>query len=151
MPNIAWFKELNKEKVNLVGGKGASLGEMSNIGLPIPPGFVVTTKAYRKFIGQIAPKIYPDLKKLDVENNDQLQALAKSIQELIIKTEMPQDLQEEITEAYEALDTKDMLTQSEPFVAVRSSANAEDGPEASFAGQNATYLNMKGKQKVLAA
>ena len=151
MPNIAWFKELNKEKVNLVGGKGASLGEMSNIGLPIPPGFVVTTEAYRKFIGQIAPKIYPDLKKLDVENNDQLQALAKSIQELIIKTEMPQDLQDEITEAYEALDTKDMLTQSEPFVAVRSSANAEDGPEASFAGQNATYLNMKGKQKVLAA
>ncbi len=151
MPNIAWFKELNKEKISLAGGKGASLGEMSNIGLPIPPGFVVTTEAYRKFIAQIAAKIYPELKQLDVENNEKLQALAKQIQDLIIKTEMSKEIQEEIVEAYQALDTKDMLLQSEPFVAVRSSANAEDSAEASFAGQNATYLNIKGKQKVLAA
>ena len=146
---IAGFKALNKGDISIAGGKGASLGEMYNAGLPIPPGFVVTTDSYKEFVKDISNEIYNKLNNLDVENNQALQSTAKQIQELIIKTKIPQSMQDHIVEAYNAL--SQFSQEPASFVAVRSSATAEDSAEASFAGQNATYLNMKGVQKVTAA
>lgn len=162
--HIAWFKELSKDSLILAGGKGANLGEMYNLGLPIPPGFVITTAAYKEYLQQtgIGKQIYEKLAFIDVENTEALQQISKEIQDIIIKTPPSKELQEEIMEAYEALSidpsikgtkVEDLVKQGRdaPYVAVRSSASAEDLPTASFAGQMATYLNIKGKKKLLAA
>jgi pyruvate, water dikinase len=145
---IAGFKALNKGDISVAGGKGASLGEMYNTGLPIPPGFVVTTDSYKEFVQEIEKTIYQKLETLDVENNQALQSTAKEIQDLILKTPIPQTMQDEIVEAYNAL--SQFSQEHASFVAVRSSATAEDSAEASFAGQNATYLNIKGLKAVIA-
>jgi len=137
---IAWFKELSKDSISLVGGKGANLGEMYNAGLPIPPGFVVTASAYKEFIEKtnIKDEILNRLKNLDTQNTAKLQEIAKEIQDLIINTEMLPELKAEIIEAYEALSLgnnvhpQEMLdNKKEEFVAVRSSATAEDLPSIS--------------------
>jgi len=160
MKHIAWFKDLNKESIGTAGGKGANLGEMYNAGLPIPPGFVVTAQAYKFFIEKtkIKDKILDLLKDLDVEDTDKLQATSKKIQELIISTEMPKEIKTEVIEAYDTLSIKDEKKAAElikpeklAFVAARSSATAEDLPEASFAGQQATYLNVKGHDDMVEA
>ena len=157
---LAWFKELNKDSIPLVGGKGANLGEMYNISLPIPPGFVITSLAYKEFIeiNNIKDKIYSILKDLDVNDNTKLQKASKEIQTLILKTPMLEDLESEILESYDALDipenkkTNNIInSQDYAFVAVRSSATAEDMPTASFAGQMASYLNIQGPKRLLAA
>ncbi|MFC1698264.1 PEP/pyruvate-binding domain-containing protein, partial [Nanoarchaeota archaeon] len=156
---IAWFKDLHKEDIPLVGGKGANLGEMYNIQLPIPPGFIVTAQTYKEFVEktEIQSQILEKVKDLDIQNTAKLQETAKEIQNLIISTEMPEDIQEEVIEAYEALGVSDkktseeILKPKEEFVAARSSATAEDLPEASFAGQQATFLNVKGKDQLIKA
>lgn len=156
--NVKWFKELSKDSIAVAGGKGANLGEMTSAGLPIPPGFVVTAQAYKKFIEGtgIDSDIYMILNNLNVDDSEKLQEASKKIGEIIKSHELPKELKEEIIENYEALDHHENVSEmlereSEPFVAVRSSATAEDLPGASFAGQQATFLNVHGKTRVISA
>ncbi|MDO8510973.1 MAG: phosphoenolpyruvate synthase [Nanoarchaeota archaeon] len=158
MSYVVWFKELRKDSIATAGGKGANIGEMLTLHLPVPNGFAVTAQTYGEFLQKtrIQPKILGLLEGLDVENTDKLQAVAKQIQELIISTPMPTEMAEEIMYTYEMLGSikqkaTDLVDPKEVFVAVRSSATAEDLPEASFAGQQATFLNIKGKQNVITA
>jgi len=145
--NIAWFKDISKDKVSLVGGKGASLGEMYNSEFPIPDGFCVTATAFKDFIEKsgIDKEIFKILKECDVKDNKQLNDTSKKVQAIIIKTPMLPEIQEDIVDNYE------ILSEKGKFVAVRSSATAEDLPEASFAGQQATYLNVNGDKMLLAS
>jgi pyruvate, water dikinase len=157
MSYVVWFKDLNKDSIAVAGGKGANLGEMINVGLPVPNGFCVSAQTYKKFIEVtgLKDKIEGLLKQINVDDTEQLQRIAKQIQDLINSTEIPEDIAEEIMDNYELLgagkDAHDLVNAKEVFVAIRSSATAEDLPSASFAGQQATYLNIKGKEKVVAA
>ncbi len=154
---IKWFKNISKDDVEIVGGKGANLGEMTNAKLPIPPGFMVTAQTYKEFIEEtgIKDKILDMLKELDVNDTGKLQKTAKEVQKLIEETEMPEEIKEDIKENYSMIgvhgksDTEDVLEGKEEFVACRSSATAEDLPDASFAGQQATFLNIKGEDDVV--
>ena len=165
MPNISWFKDISKDAINLVGGKGLNLGIMYNIGLPIPPGFVATTDAFKLFLDEnrLNYKIFSLLANLDVEDSANLQNVAKEVQDLIIASEMPETIKNEITEAYDNLNIDygsfkntskaalDILKSGRdlPYVAVRSSATAEDVLEFSFAGQQETYLNIRGVNNLI--
>ncbi len=143
--HIVWFAEVGRDAVPLVGGKGANLGELTQAGIPVPPGFVVTTRAYREFIDHSGLDITLRriLNGLDVDDDDQLNRKARAVQHAIEQAEMPATLQQEITAAYAEL--------GEGPVAVRSSATAEDLAEASFAGQQATFLNVEGAIDVVEA
>ncbi|WP_304125453.1 phosphoenolpyruvate synthase [Methanosphaera cuniculi] len=149
MNYVEFFRDLGKDDIPVAGGKGANLGELTNAGIPVPPGFVITAETYRKFITKtgIADKINSMLKDLDINNTVELQQVAEEIKDLIINTEIPDELQRVIIEAYNALcidvDIEDVI------VAIRSSATAEDLPDASFAGQQETYLNITGIEDVL--
>ncbi len=158
MEHIAWFKDLNKNSIPIAGGKGANLGEMYNIGLPVPGGFVVTAQCYEEFIDRtkISFKIFEILKGLNHEDTQDLQNRAKQVQDLITSTEVPEDIKEQIVDSYELLSVDknhahEFISSNDVFVAVRSSATAEDLPDASFAGQQATYLNVKGKDQIVNA
>ena len=142
---IVWFDEVTKKDIPTVGGKGANLGELTNAGVPVPPGFIVTAAAYFDFLEQtkITDKIRQLLHSVDVNKSKQLQQVAKKVQQVILAAEMPAELAAEIGEAYKKL--------GGGLVAVRSSATAEDLPEASFAGQQSTYLNLREEKEVVAA
>lgn len=157
---IKWFSELSNKDVPIAGGKGASLSEMYNLKIPVPPGFVVTAQSYIYFLEKtgIKEKIFKVLENLNVDNTAELNACSKKVREIIDNTEFPPEMTEEIKEAYEMLDAKKdqnedamkVLEKSEePFVAVRSSATTEDLVEASFAGQQETFLNVKGPEHLL--
>lgn len=148
--NILWFKEVGKEDVGLVGGKGANLGELTNAGLPVPPGFIVTAKAYFDFIKAtgLDKIIKKELAGLNPEDSKKLNSVALKIQKEVMSKPMPRGLEKEIIKAYQELYTKGT---SNIFVAVRSSATAEDLPTASFAGQQKTFLNTAGTQAVIRA
>jgi pyruvate,water dikinase len=143
--HVVWFKDVNKGDIALVGGKGANLGEMTGAGIPVPPGFIVTAAAYFNFLEQsgLTDKIRSLLKPLDIHDSKQLQDIAAQVQELIEKATMPPEIASEIEKSY--------VTMGKGFVAVRSSATAEDLPEASFAGQQATFLNVEGEKEVVKA
>ena len=147
LPTIVQFSEVSRDDISLVGGKGANLGELTNAGLPVPPGFIVTAEAYRQFLetnGLFQP-LQQLLGDLNVEDSATLQAKAAEAQKLILSKPMPAKLNQEISKAYE------LLVREHPegqFVAVRSSATAEDLPSASFAGQQATFLNVRGADAV---
>jgi pyruvate, water dikinase len=158
MNYVAWFKDLTKDSISIAGGKGANLGIMFKLGLPVPNGFCVTAQTYKLFVEQsgIQQKILQFTKQIDIDNTAELQRIAKIIQQLIIATPMPQDIVEEIQESYELLgvntsNAHDLIESKDAFVAVRSSATAEDLPSASFAGQQATFLNVRGKDGVVNA
>ncbi|MCW3995650.1 MAG: phosphoenolpyruvate synthase [Candidatus Bathyarchaeota archaeon] len=148
---VLWFDDLRNTDVAIVGGKNASLGEMINAGLPVPPGFAVTARSYEKFIVEkkIAEQIYRILKETITDPNDpkQYDAASKTIRELIEKTTMPKEIENAIRQAY--VDLNKRLELEDTFVAVRSSATAEDLPDASFAGQQETYLNVKGADDLI--
>ncbi|MCK9595792.1 phosphoenolpyruvate synthase [Candidatus Pacearchaeota archaeon] len=159
---VKWFSELNKSSGSVAGGKGANLAEMYNTKVNVPPGFVVTAQAYDYFIEKAGLKeqIKNILEGWDYEDTKKLNQVTEEIRNLIIKADMPKEMQEEIIESYEMLDTNniknvkgtvlEILKTSEPiFVAVRSSATTEDLAEASFAGQQETFLNVKGKTELL--
>jgi pyruvate,water dikinase len=147
--NIFWFKEIHFEDVNLVGGKGANLGEMYNLGIPVPNGFVVTSSAYFQFIkdNNLKSKISDILKITDVDQPDQLLSASKKIKSLIKKSPLSDDLAFEIMANYKKL--SGFLGISNASVAVRSSATAEDSADASFAGQQETFLNVIGESNVV--
>lgn len=148
---ILWFEEVRKEDVPLVGGKNANLGEMINAGIPVPPGFAITAYTYKKFITEtrIAEKIYEIIKEkvVDPNNPEQYEQASKEIRKLIEATPMPKEIENEIRKAYKQLSKK--VGAVEVSVAVRSSATAEDLPDASFAGQQDTFLNVSGESEVL--
>ena len=160
---IKWFSELNKDSGNIAGGKGANLAEIYNIKIPVPPGFIVTAQSFNYFIekAKLKTKISKLLEKIDYEDTKQLDETTKQIRELILSAEFPKEMEKEVIEAYEDLDVRefdhkrgtasDILKHTpEPvFVAVRSSATAEDLADASFAGQQDTYLNVKGNEDLL--
>lgn len=150
MKNIMWFKELNKDNLAEAGGKGANLGEMYDAGFPIPNGFVTTSEAYFKHLdaNNIREEITEILRNTDANNSDQLNSSSEKIKKLIVDGEMPADIGEDLVNAYRKLN--DMYGE-QSYVAVRSSATAEDLPTASFAGQQATFLNVHGEKKLLDA
>jgi pyruvate,water dikinase len=148
---VLWFEDLRNVDVSIVGGKNASLGEMISSGLPVPPGFAVTAFSYERFIQEkkIAEQIYNIIKETITNPNDprQYDTASKKIRELIEKTPMPKDMENAIRTAYRELNKR--LDLKDTFVAVRSSATAEDLPDASFAGQQETYLNVKGEDDLI--
>ena len=143
---ILWFKEVGRKDIGLVGGKGANLGEMVNAKIPVPDGFVVTAGAYFDFINStsLKEKIIHELSGLDVDNSKKLQEASRKIKIAIMAADMPGDLSVKIKEYYHKL-----CGENDRYVAVRSSATAEDLPDASFAGQQETYLNVKGWSDVV--
>ena len=149
---LLWFEQMERGDVAIVGGKSSSLGEMtSKTDVPVPYGFATTAYAYRYFIEKSGLKekmqaILADL--TDVENSAQLRDVSARLREAIMAEEMPADLSASIAAAYEELGKK--VGEAEPYVAVRSSATAEDLPDASFAGQQDTYLNVKGAENIIA-
>lgn len=145
MKLVAWFSEVDKDDVGLVGGKGANLGELTRAGIPVPSGFVLTAHAYFHFLDQtgIRPRIQELLSGLDVNDSATLQRIANDVKELITSAQMPADVATQIARCYREMDGGP--------VAVRSSATAEDLAEASFAGQQSTYLNVVGEEHVLHA
>ncbi len=142
---IVWFNEVTKKDVPTVGGKGANLGEMTNANIPVPTGFIVTADAYFDFLkkSKVKDEIGNRLRSLDPGNSKQLQQIAAEIKQLILDAAMPAELAKEIQQAY--------IEMGRGLVAVRSSATAEDLPEASFAGQQRTFLNVQGEKEVVAA
>lgn len=143
------FKEIDKHSLPQVGGKGANLGEMVKAGFPVPPGFAVTVASYDLFLkeNQITEELEKLLSVLDVNDPAQLHQVSLKIQKLITKSNVPEAVKKDVAKAYFKL--------SGPFkkelVAVRSSATAEDLPGASFAGQQATFLNISGENSLLVA
>jgi len=160
---VRWFSELDKDSGSVAGGKGANLAEIYNLKVQVPPGFVITAQAYDYFIEQakIKNKIDELINQIDFENTAELDATTEKIREMIVKANFPKEMEEEIVEAYENLDTAsfdfkrgsalEILNHaSEPiFVAVRSSATTEDLAGASFAGQQETFLNVKGNHDLI--
>ena len=152
MRYIRWFSELGVGDVELVGGKNASLGEMyrelASQGVRVPNGFAVTAEAYRYVLDKagIWPKLHEALDELDVNDVDDLARRAQLARDVVYGAPLPEDLAEEIAASYEKLVQE---YGPELTVAVRSSATAEDLPNASFAGQHETYLNISGKESLL--
>lgn len=151
---VLWYQELGMHDVGRVGGKNASLGEMisnlANAGVQVPGGFATTAEAFNEFLEQsgLEAKIHNVLDTLDVEDIGALNEAGKDIRQWIIDTPFQPELEEAIKEAFVKLqgDAGD-----EASFAVRSSATAEDMPDASFAGQQETFLNVKGYESVLVA
>ncbi len=156
-PFVIWFKDLRIKDVPLVGGKNASLGEMysqlSREGVNIPNGFAVTAYAYHYFLAKAGAKdqIKTILKGLNIKNIDNLYYRGRKIRQLILKSKLPQELEKEIIQAYKKLSRQHKEVRKGTDVAVRSSATAEDLPDASFAGQQETFLNIRGERELLKA
>ncbi len=150
MKDVMWFSELSKKNLAEAGGKGANLGEMLGNGFPIPNGFVVTSGAYYDYLeaNELKQKITDILENLDVNDQDKLVDASERIKKLILDGKMPVKLQDEIKSSYKKLNE---MVGRQVFVAVRSSATAEDLPTASFAGQQSTFLNVYGGDAVLEA
>jgi pyruvate,water dikinase len=142
----AWFNEISRDDVPSAGGKGANLGDMAQAGLPIPPGFVICAPAYREMVERsgLEAKIKEMLAGVDRSNSSQLQEVERQIRRLFKDVPITDELSQLIVEGYHA------LGDNVP-VAVRSSATAEDLAEASFAGQQETFLNIVGKEELLNA
>ncbi len=146
-PTILWLEDVRITDVPSVGGKGASLGEMINAEIPVPRGFCVTAQAFRRFLDDtgISNELFATL-RVNVDDTKALDEAAQKAKDLVLRTAMPEHMRDDIAAAYEELTKREG---EEPFVAVRSSATAEDIPEASFAGQQETFLNVKGAQNVV--
>ncbi len=148
---IAFFEELGVEDVSTVGGKCASLGEMSKIGVPVPPGFAVTTSAFDFFLkktGAFEELIKCSAKFSDEPSTiDEFNEMETAYQDIILGKTMPSEIYQAVGTAYEALCNRCNI--QDMSVAVRSSGVSEDSPTASFAGQYESYLNVKGKDEVL--
>ena len=149
---VRWFDEIGIDDIPLVGGKNASLGEMcrelKGKGVKVPDGFAITADAYRYVLREagLDEKIKEVLSDLDTHDLENLRQRASQTRQAILSVELPEDLEAEIIDAYSRLRGSDLHP---PDVAVRSSATAEDLPDASFAGQQETYLNVQGHRALL--
>ncbi|MDH5183710.1 MAG: phosphoenolpyruvate synthase [Gammaproteobacteria bacterium] len=150
---IQWFDTIRMDDVDIVGGKNASLGEMytqlTGSGVDVPNGFATTAQAYRDFLEQnnLTQRINQTLEELDVEDVVALGRTGAQVRQWVMEAELPQALQHQLTSAYQKLVSE---SQSDISVAIRSSATAEDLPEASFAGQQETLLNIRGEAAMIA-
>ena len=145
MKAIVWLDEVGKGDVALAGGKGANLGELTKAGIPVPPAFIVTTDAYFRFLREagLRERLREVLDGLDPDDPVALQRASAQARQLVRNAPMPDALARAIADAYRRLGGGP--------VAVRSSATAEDTAEASFAGQQATFLNVEGEEAVVRA
>ncbi|MDO8435725.1 MAG: PEP/pyruvate-binding domain-containing protein [bacterium] len=136
---IRFFKDVSKDDTELVGGKGASLGELTRAGIPVPPGFVITAEAYDRFLSEahLHEDIYATLACVDSESTDSVTTASEKIRDAMHDSGMPADIEKEIMAAWKKLGSQ--------LVAVRSSATAEDSSIASWAGELETYLNTSKK------
>jgi len=143
------FDQINKDDIALTGGKGANLGELTQAKFPVPPGFCITSNSYFRLLEEnnLTSKIRAILSGLDVKDNEKLNIVSKKIRSLILKADIPTDVLEEVLSLYRSLKPGD----KNPLVAVRSSATAEDLPDASFAGQQESFLNIKGESNLVQA
>lgn len=154
MSNVIWFENLRMSDVGEVGGKNASLGEMisqlTDKGIRVPGGFATTADAYKRFLeeNQLKQKIDALLVDLDVDNVIELAKAGKEIQNWIMQADFPQDFERDVESAYEQMVAR---YGTDISVAVRSSATAEDLPDASFAGQQDTFLNIRGVDNLKSA
>ena len=132
---LKFFKDISKKSVDIAGGKGASLGEMTKAGIPVPPGFVILSSAFEQFIADtdVNVEIDASLDRVNHQDMNSVENASETIQAVIMKAQMPKSIAIEITAAFKKLKS--------PFVAVRSSATAEDGATSAWAGQLDTYLN----------
>lgn len=146
-PIVVFFKQIDKNDIPLVGGKGANLGEMTRAGFPVPNGFAVTVEGYDRFLEEngLQKYLYDVLAATDVKDPDSLESASREIQRKIVSCRMPDLVAHETLNAYRKLSGRFRKA----LVAVRSSATAEDLPTASFAGQQATYLNVCGDANLL--
>ncbi|PIT86200.1 MAG: hypothetical protein COU33_04395 [Candidatus Magasanikbacteria bacterium CG10_big_fil_rev_8_21_14_0_10_43_6] len=135
MTHLKFFKHIQKTDVAIAGGKGASLGEMSNAGIPVPPGFVVLADAFDRFIEEthLKAEVEARLSEVNPEDTNSIEKASNVLRDVIHDTPMPEDLKQEIMAAFKELGAE--------YVAVRSSATAEDGEIASWAGELDTFLN----------
>ncbi|WP_435743779.1 phosphoenolpyruvate synthase [Nocardioides sp. SYSU DS0663] len=162
-PNVRWFSDLGLADLEQVGGKNASLGEMvselADLGVRVPNGFATTAEAFHRFIGsdvdgrgELADRIAGLLEDLDTDDVRRLAEVGKEIRAAVVAQPFPADLEADIRTAYDELVAESTGEQGEePSFAVRSSATAEDLPDASFAGQQETFLNVRGIDSVLTA
>lgn len=146
---VKWLDEVTKDDVALVGGKGANLGELTQNKIEVPPGFCLTADAYRYFLraAGLERKIAAIIHGLEVEDSSRLQTESARIRELVVNSAVPEEISLEVRTAYEQLGQQ--INTTDPAVAVRSSATAEDLPEASFAGQQDTFLQVRGPAPVV--
>ncbi|BCQ39640.1 phosphoenolpyruvate synthase [Erwinia rhapontici] len=153
LPLVLWYNQLGMNDVDRVGGKNASLGEMitnlSSLGVSVPNGFATTSEAFNLFLDQsgVNQRIYDLLDKTDIDDVDELAKAGKQIRQWVVETPFTPELEQAIHEAYNQLSADD----ADASFAVRSSATAEDMPDASFAGQQETFLNVQGYDAVLIA
>ena len=133
--SILQLSQISKEDVLLCGGKGASLGELAKIGMPVPDGFVVTAEAYERFLtdSRLNGKIKKLMGEVNIEDPQALEFVSDEIRKLVVGGKIDSELEKEILKSFDALDAE--------YIAVRSSATAEDSAKTSFAGQLSTYLN----------
>ncbi len=144
---VVWFSEVDKDDIALVGGKGANLGEMTKNGFPVPNGFIVTSEAYYTFLSEnnLQKEIDSIIRETTIANEKSINAASKKIKKLIVEGKLSEPLVKEVIAAYKKLGGG----MQDALVAVRSSATAEDLPNASFAGQQETYLNVRGEANLL--
>lgn len=149
LPNILFFKDIDRGDTNIVGGKGANLGEMTRAGFPVPNGFSITIHAYDAFLKEnnIVNNIYDLLKTIDVNDPVQLDNASKRIRKWIETGRVPDNVAREIIASYKKISGRFKSA----LVAVRTSATAEDMPDNSFAGMGDTFLNIKGEANVIVA
>ncbi|HLY33341.1 MAG TPA: PEP/pyruvate-binding domain-containing protein, partial [Jatrophihabitantaceae bacterium] len=145
MSTVLWFADVGLRDVAQVGGKGANLGELTSAGLPVPPGYVITSDAYLAAIEQSGAraKLAELVGGVDSDDPDSLAATAQACQDVIRSTPIPADITDAIVDAYARLG-------SGIAVAVRSSGTSEDAGDTSFAGMNATFTNVRGTGELLA-
>jgi len=147
---IVWLRDIGRENIVVAGGKGSNLAELYNTEFPVPNAFVVTAQAFKHFLEEtgLDKKIFDRLNEIDYSDNESLQEKTRLVREMILESEMPKDIGREISRAYRKL-SSEFGEKEGSFVAIRSSATAEDLPEASFAGQQETFLNVRGEKEVL--
>jgi pyruvate,water dikinase len=155
------LNRVRKHDIKIAGGKGANLGEMINFGIPVPSGFIITTSAYDFLIqtNNINNRIEQIITDTDVDDTIELLQTSKTIKEIIASCKMPSEIESQIIEEYDNLLEKDIIEKNKDslhlskenllLLAVRSSATAEDLPTASFAGQQASFLNVNGKEELI--
>src|SRR5580658_536080 len=148
---VRWFADLNLDDRSSVGGKGASLGELTRAGIRVPPGFVVTTAAFETALAALDPAagIRAAIERLDAGDLEAVAKLSDSIRARFAAAELPPDLVETVAQAYTALVGAGAGAGADAAVAVRSSATSEDSAEASFAGLQDTHLCVRGAQAVI--
>lgn len=139
MKYVKFFKGLSKNDALIAGGKGASLGEMTNAKIPVPPGFVILSSSFEYFLAEndLTQEIEAILKKINHKEMEEVERASEDVKEMILEAKMPADLLKDIRESFKKLNTK--------FVAVRSSATAEDGASHAWAGQLDSFLNTTSK------